>query len=149
VTDDPSAQDGAASGAGGSSAGSGGAGDGGSSSGSGGAATSSSTTAAGGAATGCDQVPEYIDNLYQAAAACSPDDGNLHCQDVVDGHCCPVIVESIQSPATQAYLDFLELMHQQCPEIWEECKTVKCGPPAAGICVPDDSEVGGHCMPSR
>ena len=93
----------------------------------------------------CENVAEYIDNLYQAAAACSPADPSLHCQDVVDGHCCPVVVESISSPATQAYLDFLELTKEQCLEFWAKCATVDCAFPTPGTCVPDGSTAGGHC----
>src|SRR5688572_22501678 len=50
---------------------------------------SSSSSAASGAGTDCNNVPQYIDNLYEAAARCTPSDPGLHCMDVVDGYCCP------------------------------------------------------------
>jgi|RhiMetdeSRZDD1v2_1073273.scaffolds.fasta_scaffold1288458_2 hypothetical protein len=107
--------------------------------------TNSSSSAGVGGGTSCENVPEYIDNLYQAAAECNPADPSLHCQDVVDGYCCPVVVESISSPATQAYLDFLELTKQQCTELWRECAAVDCAFPTPGNCVADGSTAGGHC----
>jgi hypothetical protein len=106
--------------------------------------TQASSAGAGGG-TSCAEVPTYIENLYQAAAVCVPEDPSLHCQDIVDGYCCPVVVESLQSPATQAYLDFLELTKQQCPEIWERCAVVDCGLPEPGNCVADSTRAGGHC----
>jgi hypothetical protein len=106
-------------------------------------ATSSASSAGAGGGMSCENVPEYIDNLYQAAAACNAADPSLHCQDVVDGYCCPVVVESISSPATQAYLDFLELTKQQCVDLWAKCATVDCAFPTPGTCVPDSA--GGHC----
>ena len=122
-----------------------GAGTGSASSGATSNAASSSASSAGGGAS-CENVPEYINNLYGAAAECSPADPSLHCQDIVDGYCCPVVVESISSPATQAYLDFLELTKEQCPELWAKCAVVDCVFPEPGNCVPDGSPAGeGHC----
>jgi len=115
--------------------------------GSGGATASSGSVGSGGAPSDCANVPKYIENLYAAASACAPADPSLHCQDVVDGFCCPVLVESINSPETQAYLDFLDLSRDECPEMWETCETVKCGQPPVGSCVPDQTRAGGHCMP--
>jgi hypothetical protein len=69
----------------------------------------------------------------------------LHCQAVVDGYCCPVVVESIQSPATQAYLDFLKLTQEKCPEMWKACNAVDCGFPKPGNCAADPDGTEGHC----
>src|SRR5262249_44033982 len=124
VTDDRHAQSGAATASASSSSGAGGGQSASASSAS--TSSSASSTGAGGTGTDCAKVPEYIANLYQAASACAPSDPSLHCQDVVDGYCCPVVVESIQSAATQAYLDFLKLTQEQCPEIWKACNAVDC-----------------------
>ncbi|NUO48768.1 MAG: hypothetical protein HOV80_07925 [Polyangiaceae bacterium] len=103
------------------------------------------TGGAGGAPDGCENVPTYLQNLLDAAAACSPGDPSLHCQDIVDGFCCPVVVESISSPETQAYLDFLALTQDMCPEMWQTCNAVDCAFPMAGNCVPD-ARGGGMCQ---
>lgn len=128
-----------AGGMGGSSSAGGSGGEAGSDSGGGGSGS-------GGAPDGCESVPDYLDNLYQAAAACAPADPVPHCQGIVDGYCCPVVVESASSPATLAYLDFLELTKTQCPEMWDACAAVDCALPIGGTCVPD--AVGsGVCEP--
>ena len=137
VVDKPG-DSGATSGAGGSSS----SGPAASSSASG--STASATTGGGGAPTDCEKVPEYLKNLYEAASACAPEDPSLHCMDIVDGYCCPVIVESVSSPATQAYLDFLHLTQKECPEMWKACEAVDCAFPESGTCVPDGSGQG-HC----
>jgi len=140
VTVDKQGDSGAASGAGGSSS----SGPASSAGPAGSTATATTTTGAGGAPTDCEKVPEYIQNLYEAASACAPADPSLHCMDVVDGYCCPVIVESASSPATQAYLDFLHLTQKECPEMWKKCEAVDCAFPESGTCVADGSGQG-HC----
>lgn len=110
----------------------------------GGSGTGNSSS--GGAPGDCTMVPTYLDNLLDAAAACAPADPVPHCQGVVEGFCCPVVVESATSPATLAYLDFLELTKTECPEMWERCAAVDCALPSAGTCVP--TSVGeGQCEP--
>lgn len=109
--------------------------------------SSTSTTGTGGeggAPDDCENVPTYLQNLLDAAAACNAADPSLHCQDVVDGYCCPAVVESINSPATQAYLDFLALSQDECPEMWERCNAVDCAFPTVGNCV-SDGPAEGHC----
>jgi hypothetical protein len=64
----------------------------------------------------------------------------------VDGYCCPAVVEDMNSPATQAYLDFLHLSQQQCPRMWERCHAVDCAQPAPGNCVAD-AQGNGKCEP--
>ena len=130
---------GAAGGAGGGQGGSG------AEAGSGAGGATASSSSAGGGPADCENAPKYIDNLLQAAAACAPEDPSLHCQDIVDGFCCPVVVESASSPATQAYLDFLELTRERCPEMWDECEVVDCGLPVPGNCQTDGAGEG-HCV---
>ena len=117
----------------------------GSTSGAGGA----TSTGAGGSSQGvdCGIVPELIDNLLEAAATCAPEDPGPHCQDVVDGYCCPVAVESISSPSTLAYLDFLELTKKECPALWKECEVVDCAFPENPTCVPSATDpMTGLCV---
>ncbi|MEJ7732660.1 MAG: hypothetical protein WKG00_26100 [Polyangiaceae bacterium] len=130
---------GAGAGAGGGAAGAGG-------SATGGAAVSSGAGGQGGIGGDCENGPTYLQNLLDAAAACNAADPSLHCQDVVDGYCCPAVVESVGSPATQAYLDFLHLSQAQCPEMWDRCNAVDCALPQTGNCVPD-GQGNGKCEP--
>jgi hypothetical protein len=139
---------GSVSGSGAGPAGAGGAGASGASgpggSANGGAAVSSGVGGHGGVGDDCENVPTYLQNLLDAAAACNAADPSLHCQDVVDGYCCQVVVESVGSPATQAYLDFLHLSQAQCPEMWDRCNAVDCAQPEPGNCVPD-GQGNGKC----
>jgi len=103
---------------------------------------SSSASGAGGAPDDCENVPTYLQNLLDAAAECHPDELVVHCQFVVEGYCCPAVVENINSPATQAYLDFLELSKQQCPDMWNNCYAVDCAQPTLGNCVEEGVNLG-------
>ena len=103
---------------------------------------SSSASGAGGAPEDCENVPTYLQNLLEPAQACNPDELSLHCQFVIEGYCCPVVVENINSPATQAYLDFLELTKTQCPKMWQECNAVDCAQPSPGYCVETGVNMG-------
>lgn len=109
-------------------------------------ATSTNTSGAGGAPSDCENVPTYLQNLLDAAQSCNPAELSLHCQHVVEGYCCPAVVENISSPATQAYLDFLALSKRDCPDIWTQCYAVDCAEPQTGFCL----ETGinkGQCEP--
>lgn len=136
VEPDPSSASGASSGAGAAPAGAGGTGSGaaGANGGAGGSNATVGVGGTGGVGDDCENVPDYLANLLAAAAACNPATSVPHCQVVVDGFCCPVVVESASSPATQAYLDFLHLTQQQCPQMWQTCNAVDCAQPVPGLC---------------
>jgi hypothetical protein len=112
----------------------------------GGAAGGQTSGGAGGAAS-CDDLIRRADAELQAAQKCDMSLNRISCVDTVLSLCnCPVIVDLVGMPATQAYLATkAEFEARKCPI---GCPAVLCRTPGQGRCQPVDSGIIGVCVDS-
>lgn len=95
----------------GGAGGAGGAGVGGSGSGSG-----SGSTSSGGPTVNCEKLEGEIKVKQEASMTCNPEiPPGAQCQDIIEGLCCPIAVNDLNSPEVIAYLEALKKYREgQC-----------------------------------
>jgi hypothetical protein len=75
----------------------------------------------------CASLHQRLDAALARAQTCTWTDADIDCEAVVDGECCPVVVQSASSFETMAYLNALQaLRDESCPTA---CAAVKCFAP--------------------
>jgi hypothetical protein len=112
----------------------------------GGTAGGQTSGGAGGEAS-CDDLIRRASSELEAAQRCDMSMNRITCVDTVLSLCdCPVIVDMLGMPATQAYLATkAEIEARKCPIA---CLAVLCREPGQGRCQPVDSGIIGICVDS-
>ena len=122
-------------------------GTGGSGGAAGGAAGGQTSGGAGGAAS-CDDLIRRADAELQAAQKCDMSMNRVTCVDTVLSLCnCPVIVDMLGMPATQAYLATKAEIEAR-KDCLIACPDVLCRQPGQGRCQPPESGIIGVCVDS-
>ena len=78
-----------------------------------------------------------------AAQACSISDAGSVCTDVVDGLCCPAVVNNRFSAEARAYVANVKAIRDNCDFL---CPAIPCDFPVSGECSVGDGGVG-VCLP--